>query len=266
MAAFYRDELTEFDIGHIAESGQCFRILPCGEGTWEAAAFGKRLMISMDDRRIVFSCSQDEFDDIWRSYFDLDTDYGAFIRSIDPEDKYLLSAAKAGSGIRILRQDTWEMMVTFVISQNNNIPRIRGIVNALCEKLGRDGAFPEPEILCTADLSGFRMGYRDVYVSGLARSVAEGELSPEMFEALTDQDARKLLLSLKGIGPKVADCILLFGLHRLDYMPMDTWMKKIIKEQYGGHFPTERYRGYNGVMQQYLFNYARNQLAVADAD
>ena len=223
-------------------------------------------MISMDDRKIVFSCSQDEFDDIWRSYFDLDTDYGAFIRSIDPEDKYLLSAAKAGSGIRILRQDTWEMMVTFVISQNNNIPRIRGIVNALCEKLGRDGAFPEPEILCTADLSGFRMGYRDVYVSGLARSVAEGELSPEMFEALTDQDARKLLLSLKGIGPKVADCILLFGLHRLDYMPMDTWMKKIIKEQYGGHFPTERYRGYNGVMQQYLFNYARNQLGVADAD
>jgi N-glycosylase/DNA lyase len=258
MIVFSRDELTEFDIGQIASSGQCFRILPCGEGIWEASAFGKRLRVEMDGRRVVFSCDQDEFERIWKDYFDLDTDYGAFIRSIDPEDAYLMAASKAGSGIRILRQDTWEMMVTFVISQNNNIPRIRGIVNALCERLGKDGSFPEPEVLCTADLSGFRMGYRDVYVSGLARLVAEGSLCPEVFDGLADEDARKLLLSIKGIGPKVADCILLFGLHRLDYMPMDTWMKRIIKEHYGGRFPKEKYKGCNGVMQQYLFNYAVN--------
>lgn len=258
MVKYSREELTEFDIGQIASSGQCFRITPCGEGVWEAAAFGKRLLISMDDRTITFSCDQDEFDGIWRDYFDLDTDYGAFIRSIDPADKYLNAAAKAGSGIRILRQDTWEMMVTFMISQNNNIPRIRGIVNSLCERLGKDGAFPEPEVLSTADLSGFRMGYREAYVAGLAKLVAEGELSPGMFEELTDDDARKLLLSVKGIGPKVADCVLLFGLHRLDHMPMDTWIKRIIKEHYAGRFPVEKYKGYNGVMQQYLFNYAVN--------
>ena len=262
MVEFDRDELTEFDIGQIAASGQCFRILPAGEDTYTAAAAGRVLTIRMDSRTAAFSCDKSEFDEIWRPYFDLDTDYGAFIRNIDPEDEYLRCAAEAGSGIRILRQDPWEMMVTFVISQNNNIPRIRKIIAALCDELGVDGRFPTPEVLATVDLSQFHMGYRDTYVHCLAGDVAEGRLSPEGLASLTDEEARKELLSVKGIGPKVADCILLFGLHRLDYMPMDTWMKKIINERYGGNFPKERYAGYNGVMQQYLFSYASNRKAV----
>ena len=136
----YETEIKNMDLGQLAKSGQCFRMRPAAEtecgGIWSAAAGEQYVEIMQDKSRFLFSCEEAEFEGIWRSYFDMDTDYEAVKRSVDPEDEYLQAAMAFGGGVRILRQDLWEMIVTFLISQNNNISRIRNSVDALCEKFG----------------------------------------------------------------------------------------------------------------------------------
>jgi N-glycosylase/DNA lyase len=254
----------DLDMEKISESGQCFRLIPTAPQHYRLIARGRVLHIRALCGGAALNCTRPEFDAVWRDYFDLDTDYAAFRAAVPAEDAYLSAAVRAGQGIRILRQDPWEMLVTFLISQRKNIPAIRRCVEALCSRCGQplEGgvyAFPTPEALSGLEddaLCACSLGYRTGYVRTAARRAAAGAL--DGLEALDDEELRRRLLVFPGVGPKVADCILLFGYHRLGGFPRDVWINRVVDEVYGGRFPLERYAGFEGVIQQYLFFYARS--------
>lgn len=272
-----------FSIRQICESGQCFRLERLsseGEETREQrdyrvekreryalTALGKYLELEQKGNRIFFDCAQEEFDGLWKNYFDLEEDYGKIISSIDEEDAYLLKAAACGSGIRILRQDLWEMIVSFIISQQNNIKRIRKCISLLCRKYGEEGRtdsgkiyyhFPGAEKLAAAkpeDLYACNLGYRSRYVHETAVSVATGEVDLQALKAMDYRAAKAELMKLRGVGIKVAECICLFALHKTEAFPVDTHISKVLAAQYPSGFPSERYQGYEGTLQQYIFYY-----------
>ncbi len=254
-----------FDVRQIASSGQCFRMNPnpSKPDTYTLIAYGKYLELMQkpgSDTIEIFGISERAFVEKWAAYFDLGTDYGSIIQSIDSEDIYLVSAAQKGSGIRILHQDLWETMVSFIISQQNNIPRIKKSIEMLCRscgerKISENGVeywtFPTPEELLDEDkLKSARLGYRERYILLLAKQVVDGEI------VLSDLKTKEQLLQIYGIGEKVANCIMLFGLHELSCFPVDVWMRRIIQEHYQDNFPIGKYREYAGVIQQYMFNAA----------
>ena len=258
----------QFDLRQIAESGQCFRMTEIEPGRYRVIALDKAVVLEERKSGILLDCSLPEYQGFWRDYFDRDTDYGEFLREIDESDPFLYAASEAGSGIRILRQDPWEMLVSFLISQRKSIPAIRTCIEALCSRFGEKigggkeplYAFPTAERLaeCTEDeLAACSLGYRTRYVHEAAQKVASGELDLAAAVALDDEELYNTLLTLTGVGAKVADCVMLFGFHRLDRFPRDVWMNRVVNERYGGNFPFERYRGFLGVVQQYLFCYAR---------
>ena len=197
----------------------------------------------------------------------MDGDYSACIRAIDPRDSYLMDAARFGSGIRILRQDLWEMIVSFIVSQQNNIRRIKKILELLSQRYGTKMtdlqgkeyyAFPKPEELAQADEDAFRacnLGYRSRYIKNTVNSVLSGEADLEKIKGMCYQEARKELMKLSGVGEKVADCICLFALHHLEAFPVDTHIKKVVKKNYPQGFPFEKYKGSEGILQQYIFYY-----------
>lgn len=248
------------DLDQIAASGQCFTWRPLEEGGYLVSSRGRSLVARQTGDSFTFSCSEDEFNRHWHDYFDLNTDYAAIQASIDRADPCLNAAVAFGSGIRVLRQDFWEVMVCFLISQNNNIARITRSVQALCKVYGQEGAFPRPDELVGAsedDFAALGLGYRAKYLTALVQSMRGGALE-ELEEALStcgDEEAVSVLTSLYGIGKKVADCILLFGLHRVDFFPLDTHMKQVLERYYPHGFPFSRYRGSLGILQQYLFYY-----------
>lgn len=259
----YETELKNFSIGDIAESGQCFRIVPYEDG-FLVNAFGKILKVWHRGSNYRFSCSEDEFNSLWRWYFDLDTDYGKYMDLALPGDEYLKEAIRFGSGIRILNQDPWEMLISFIISQRKSVSAIRTSVERLSRAFGEDidgvhFAFPQGDTLAEADtdaLSSCGLGYRMPYVMAAAKEVAGGALDLKAVDKLETQALISRLMELKGVGIKVASCVALFGFHRLDALPLDVWMKRVIKFKYDGYFPDE-YRPYAGALQQYMFNYAR---------
>ena len=257
-----------FDLGQICESGQCFRMRQTmGAGEYELIADDKYLKLSQSGDEISFYCGEDEFEDFWKNYFDLGTDYGAIAELVDENDEYLKNAVESCMGMRILRQPLWETIVSFIISQQNNIPRIRRCVENICAKYGEelknaDGgsyhAFPKAETLAGLDegaLMECNLGYRSKYVVRTARAVASGECIPDDLYDLDYAECMRELLKLNGVGEKVANCISLFALHHIDAFPIDTHIKQILDAHYPGGFPFERYRGYNGIMQQYMFYY-----------
>lgn len=269
-------ENEHFSMKQICESGQCFRLELLKE--WEdpegrmrrkygLPALGKYLMIEQCGKKVSLSCSEDEFDRIWKKYFDLEEDYGKIIAAIDPEDSYLNRAAAFGSGIRILRQDPWEMIISFIISQQNHIARIRRCIDLLCRKYGEpcrteEGttyyAFPTPESLAEAkeeDLYACNLGYRSRYVKETAVSICRGEVDLQVIAVMNGEEAVTELQKLCGVGVKVANCVRLFALHHTDAFPVDTHINKVLKTQYPEGFPFERYRGYAGSLQQYIFYY-----------
>ena len=259
-----------FSITQISRSGQCFRMNELTQekaGTVAVVAFGKYLELHQDDNRIFFDCTQEEYDCIWKNYFDMETDYAEVIRGIDAADTYLVSAAAFGAGIRILHQELWEMIISFIISQQNNIKRIRKCVQLLCEKYGeqkeaKNGVvyyeFPTPDALSKAsieDLYACNLGYRSRYVYETANAVVHKEIDLESLSALDYEAANKELLKLCGVGKKVADCICLFALHKTEAFPRDTHINKVLAAQYPNGFPFEKYGENSGILQQYLFYY-----------
>lgn len=260
-------ELKDFDIAQIAASGQCFRMENPAPGLYTVPAFGRFLEVEAlpgSEGAYRFSCSEEEFDRFWKGYFDLDTDYGAVKESIPEDDPCLRRAAMAGGGIRILRQELWEMLISFLISQRNNIPRIRRCIRLICEAWGKPltasgvYAFPTPEALAEADekaLLACNLGYRARYVLAAARAVSEGALPLEPLAAMGYQEAKEALLRFYGVGEKVADCICLFSLHHLEAFPVDTHIRQVLEREYPQGFPFSRYGESAGIMQQYLFYY-----------
>ena len=257
------------DMEKITDSGQIFRLRRIGEKGFVLVAKNRVLRIKVQDPdrgAYRLDCLKEEFSSLWQSYFDLDTDYEAFENSIPSEDIFLRSAAAYGRGIRILRQDPWEVLVSFIISQRKTIPSIRSSIEKLSRLLGKplgEGhyAFPTPREVVWGGLSALRecsLGYRAPYIYETARMTLEGENLRD-YHDLGDEELLSRLMRFAGVGKKVAGCVALFAYHRLGIFPVDVWMEKIIREEYGGSFPLERYRGFAGVLQQYMFFYARER-------
>lgn len=269
----------DFDLEIIADSGQCFRWnrVDARERTAGDCLLPAYRIIAGDDCLYItalgegcfeLECSEDEYCDRWADYFDMKEDYRSIRSRIDPEmDPFLWEAAEHEKGIRILRQDPWEMLISFIISQNKNIPAIRRSVEKLAEACGEMGVdtrretyykFPCPEAVASLtqkELSDCSLGYRCRYVHAAAEAVARGELDPAKLLTAGDNEAMAELTALPGVGKKVASCVLLFGLHRTDAFPIDVWIRRILEEYYPEGYPFERYSPYNGICQQYMFAY-----------
>ena len=262
---FTEDIAEAIDLDKIAASGQCFRWRKTGDGAYAIPAFGRVLHIARDSLgRLEADCARDEWEKLWRPYFDADTDYAAIRGEIARDDAYLLAAAEAGRGIVILRQEPFETLISFIVSQNNNIPRIRRILAALCadEDKKAEGdiipCFPTPAGIAALGEEGLLrmgMGYRAEYVLEAARRYERAPFWADRDEPTADVLRR--LTEYKGVGPKVAACVALFGLGRKDAFPVDVWVRRILDARYRGRFPMERYARNLGVYQQYMFYYER---------
>ena len=252
------------------ESGQCFRMIERQDSlAYETIAFGCRVAITSPEKGcFVFDCDQQEYERLWRGYFDLDTDYSAIIAAAPAEDAYLTRAIAYSHGMRILRQDPWETLCGFILSQRKHIKAIRACMESLCNAFGDpvEGttrrSFPSPERLASLSEVEVRLcglGYRTPYLLDAARKVASGELNLEEMASLPDDLLLDLLMKIKGVGIKVADCAMLFGFRRLSRAPVDVWIHRVIDEMYNGISPFEGYGEYAGIYQQYLFILRRDE-------
>ncbi len=263
----------DFDLARIADSGQCFRFNKCADG-YSVVALDKFLFIKdLGCGDYEFDCPESDYRDFWKDYFDLELSYKGIRGLAEPdEDEYLFRASEYGQGIRILRQDPWEMLISFIISQRKNIPAIKASIEKLCalagEKIATDPegkdvfSFPDPKALSRVTmelLSACSLGYRDKYVYQAAQDVASGAVDLKAWAELDDNALMDRLLGLFGVGVKVANCEILFGYHRLNAFPIDVWIKKVLGMHYPNGFNFDKYAPYNGVMQQYLFFYSRNK-------
>lgn len=261
----------KFDIAKIAESGQCFRLTMNEDGTYGLIYKGMYLEISYlpDEGIYEFDCDETEYENVWKDYFDMSFDYAGIEKAVDSGDKFLMAAVRYGSGIRILRQDPWEMLVSFIISQRKSIPAIRTSIEKLCvlcgdeihTKRGIKYSFPSAEKvakLSDSELLSCSLGYRSKYVAAAALAVTEGVIDLDKMAGFSDDELKAALLNLYGVGIKVAECIMLFAYHRLDSFPEDVWIKRAMMNEYPDGFPGKMYSGYAGIMQQYIFFYMRN--------
>ena len=255
-----------FDLRQIAESGQCFRMRMLSDSRAYVIAGGRLLHITeKGGGELELSCSEAEYGSFWKDYFDMDSDYSGYISAIDPGDDFLKKAADFGRGIRILRQEPFETLISFIISQRKNIPAIQSSVEKLCrlcgKRIGEEAyAFPSPKALASLsekELSDCSLGYRTPYVREAARRVEAGEADLDAMKKLSDEELYEELVSFYGVGKKVANCVMLFAYHRIGAFPVDVWIKRIEDGHYGGRFPVERYPGFAGVLQQYMFFYSR---------
>lgn len=257
-----------FSLSQTFECGQCFRWDALGPESYRGVAFGREVSMSLENGCLTVSCPESEFEALWRPYLDLDRDYAA-IRQAVSIDARTAQAVAYGAGLRILRQDPWEALCSFILSQCNNIPRIRGIILRLCTLYGNHirgdaYAFPAPERLAAASeaelRSALRCGYRAPYLLAAARAVAGGALDLDVLRGLPTAEAKLCLTALPGVGEKVANCMLLFGLGKLDAFPVDVWMRRTVNALYGKGFdPSAAFGEYAGIAQQYLFYQARRE-------
>ncbi|MEG1886760.1 MAG: DNA glycosylase, partial [Oscillospiraceae bacterium] len=236
---------------------------PDDAGNWLGVAFGRILKIGVADNNIVlYNTSEEDYLSIWKSYFDIDRNYMEIINNISRND-VLKTASSCASGIRILKQEPWEALCSFIISQNNNIPRIKGIIDRLCENFGDNlgGGFSFPTAVglsnCTIeDLAPLRSGFRARYILDAAQKVANGDIDFELCKNGDIAEAQKELMKICGVGQKVADCSLLFGFGRIEAFPKDVWIKRAMTTLFDGELP-ECAVQYAGIVQQYIFHYAR---------
>lgn len=250
-----------FSLGGTLMSGQCFRWSADGGGF---AGIANGRWVRMTQQLGYILVEGDSRGDVWEDYLDLATDYDAIRAEVTALDPRLAQSAAISGQVRILRQQPWEALCSFVISQNNNIGRIRLIVGRLCELCGRriDGGFdfPEPETVAALSedsLTEIGCGYRAGYIVAAAQAVAQGNLSFDQLRSLPVDEARARLTAVRGIGPKVADCALLYGLHRLECFPRDVWIKRALAE--GLVSEAVAHSRYAGVAQQFVFEYIRTQ-------
>ena len=260
-------EIRQLDLAAIAQSGQCFRMSEIEQGV-QLVAKGKFLRVwDLGENRFRFDCSFEEYETVWRDYFDLNTDYQMYADCVLKRDRFLQRALEYGNGLRILNQEPFEMLISFIISQRKSIPAIRTAVEQLAKQFGSPietdigtvWAFPTPRQLAQASeeqLLGCGLGYRAKYVMDAAQKTAAGILDLQALSAASDEVLLEQLQTVAGVGIKVASCTALFGYHRLKALPIDVWIQRVIEKVYNGNFPA-RYQKYAGVLQQYMFYYAR---------
>lgn len=246
--------------------GQCFRWQKGENGFFFGTAHGVYLAARCENDRLCLYSDFELSEEYWRRYFALDEDYPAYHAALC-KNEVLKKCVEYAPGIRVLHQDFFETLITFIISQNNNIPRITKITQSLCEQFGEkitDTAygFPTAKRLCTLspeELAPIKSGFRAKYILDGARRVADGEVS---FSELCNADtpkAAEILKTIKGVGPKVADCVLLFSVGKKDAFPRDVWINRAVDKLFGGALPPET-AGIEGIAQQYIFQYARSVL------
>lgn len=261
--------LSSLNLAETFDCGQCFRweASSCDDEAYQkysAVLRGRYTTVYKEgDTLIIKDCTEDELKNLFIEYFDLSLDYNAVRNSLVEKFPILKDAAEHAPGIHILAQEPWEALCSFIISQNNNIPRIKGIITRLCETFGEvcgeSYTFPSAETLAVLepdDLKDLRAGFRAGYIIDGARKVANGEIDLEALKTTPIESARESLMKIHGVGPKVAECTLLYGLHRLEAFPIDTWIKKAMSTLYKGINPTD-FGKYAGIAQQYIFHYAR---------
>lgn len=254
-----------FNLRQTLDCGQCFRFSADEKGVWKGVAKQKVLTLyKKNDCIVIENMSRKEFEEDFFEYFTFDIDYSAVKEKLS-EDETLKKAIEFSPGIRILKQEKFETVCSFIFSQNNNIPRIKGIIERFCENFGEkideeNYSFPTADTIAKLeieDLAPIRAGFRAKYIIDAARKIHSGEVELENLENLPLQDARAELMKIKGIGPKVADCVLLFSCKHMDAFPVDVWIKKVMSELYPNGLP-KCTKGIEGIAQQYLFDYARN--------
>ena len=275
-------------VGKTFDCGQSFRFDPVSDSKHEVefagCAHDKYISVAQDGNTLyIYNSTIEEYEEIWRTYLALDRDYHEINRDIlaISSNPALSSAVELSSGIRILRQDPWEAICSFIISQNNNIPRIKKLVAAISAACGdeidvssMDGhiadahkitnghfySFPTPERVLSLGVSGLadlKTGFRAKYIFDAAEKMAQGEIDLDLLENSATDECIKHLCAVKGIGPKVASCALLFGFAKLDAFPIDVWIKKVIARYFDKDFDPADLGQYAGIAQQYLFYYER---------
>jgi len=258
--------INHFNLAQILDCGQAFRWVSAGDGKFSGIAHGRRLDVELSgDILTLKNVTLPEFESIWKDYFDLGRDYSA-LRNMFDSCPVMSKALAFSPGLRLMRQNTWEILISFILSQNSNIPRIKQMIALLCQHFGQalpnstgEFAFPTPEALASikeSDLAPIKTGYRAPYIIDAAKRVAGGMLDLDALSTQPTETVRTALLSVHGVGPKVADCVLLFGFGRLECFPLDVWMKRVMATLYPGGLPAEL-KQYAGIAQQFLFHYAR---------
>ena len=279
------NNIPSFNSKHIFECGQCFRWDEESDGSYTGIVGKNVINVKQVENRVIFSSyGVDNLEKIVINYFDLTRNYEEIKDKLSKIDEHLARSIEYGSGIRILNQDLWETIISFIISANNNIPRIKGIINRISknygEKIEWNGkeyyTFPTVEELSKAsveDLRALGLGFRDVRVYETTRKILEKQVDLEELHKEKDtQKVRNILLTLDGVGPKVADCILLFStLKRFDVFPIDVWVRRVMNELYIKNedetkvskkeiekLAKEKYGNLEGIAQQYLFFWKRD--------
>lgn len=269
--------LLHFHPVHTFLCGQCFRWEQEADGSFTGVAHGKVVSIKFQGEDLyIENCTEQEFKDIWADYLGLNTDYESIKNSLTG-DEHLTRAMDFGWGIRILNQEPFECLISFIISTQNQIPRIKKIIKKLCELYGEKitfkdkdyYTFPSLEVLkelTENDLAPINAGYRSAYILDAVKKISSGEIDLEKICSMPTAKARAELMKIKGVGPKVADCTLLFSLHKGDAFPVDVWVQRIVRDLYLGEsaslkeismFAMEKFGSLSGIAQQYLFYYAR---------
>ena len=258
------ENISDLDLRETLDCGQCFRWKENDDGSFSGIVRSKYARARLGNGSLILDGADEADRDMWFDYFDLGLDYGEVRRQLSEIHPVMAEAARFAPGIRILRQEPFEALISFIISQNNNIKRIAGIVDRLCEGFGErigEGlySFPTAERLAALepdDLAPIRAGFRHRYIIDAARRVSSGEIDLEALRDLPYDEAKKELMKITGVGVKVADCALLYGLHRLDGFPLDVWMKRAMAVLFDGMEPSA-FGEYAGIAQQYIFHYSR---------
>ena len=271
--------VSDFDPKHIFECGQCFRWHIQEDGSYTGVARGRVINVSREDNTVyIKNTNLEDFNNIWYDYFDLGTNYTDIKNTLKNMDKYLDKATDFGWGIRILQQDGWEMLISFIISSNNRIPMIQRAIENLSKNFGKyigeyEGkeyyAFPTPQELNKATVEEIRAcqtGFRDKYIKSTTENVINNNEDVLSYRNLDTEECLKELLKFNGVGPKVGDCIALFGMKKYDTFPVDVWVKRVMQEFYVEEdmslpkirkFAIDKFGDLSGFAQQYLFYYAR---------
>ncbi|WP_353093048.1 DNA glycosylase [Tissierella praeacuta] len=274
-------DMKNFDPKHIFECGQAFRWTVEEDNSYTTVAYGKVLNVKKENNDIILSnTNREDFDNIWYNYFDLDRDYDEIKKELS-KDKILAEAIKFGEGIRILNQEPFEMVISFITSANNQIPRIKKSIELMSkhygEKINTDDlsrkeyySFPKAESLSKAKAEDLKeickVGFRGERIVQTSKIIADGELNLDSIYNLSRNEGKELLMTLPGVGPKVSDCILLFAFNKDDAFPVDVWVKRVMEHFYlkedtnvkliGSH-GARIFGSLAGFAQQYLFYYAR---------
>ncbi|MCG8484420.1 MAG: 8-oxoguanine DNA glycosylase [Clostridia bacterium] len=272
------ENLEHFDPVHVFECGQCFRWNKENNNSYTGVAFGKVINVSMLDHRLIIkNTTEEDYYTIWEDYFDLKRDYKAIKNELSKDDEIMKQAIDFGKGIRLLNQNEWETVISFIISQNKSIPIIKQNIEALSRQYGRYLGnywgkdyydFPSPEKLAgisVDDILACKVGYRAKYIKKTACEIAKSDHLYHLKYG-SDEEAEAYLLGLHGIGPKVANCIMLFSLNKYQRFPIDVWVERVMKELYQlkdtksiTQYVDKTFQSYGGFAQQYLFYYAREK-------